>query len=317
MFFFIIGVILLLIGGAVAIVANVSNEITDEGKRLGTFTGLGVVLFSLLLLFLSMFRVVPANSIGIPVTFGSAGKPIRSGLHFTGPFTNVKTFSTRVQTSARLSENDKDCVQAAADDGAVLCVDTTVRYKVNINKVNDLYSRYGNFDRVREVLVRRETEEALQTVYGLFTPEEAVSGETASEISNLAKAALSKRFDSYGITVDSITIGRVHVDAKVQERIDAKIQARQDGERALIEQAKAVTEAQTKQKQAKIAADEAVARANGEADAARIKAQGEADANRLITQSLTPELLQRLYYAALSNAKTLVVTGDAQTILTP
>lgn len=268
--------------------------------------GLG---FGLVMLAFSVLRVVSANTVAIPTNFGAIGKPVNPGIHLTAPWTEYHSFSTRIQESQRLSATDEgdkasaDCVTVAASDGADACVDATIRFTIDKGRADELYRRYGSFDAITSKLVRREVESGLKVVYGQYTPEDAKSGAKLATIERDSNEVLKKRLDRYGVTVDRVVLGRVQfTDPAVQQRIDDKIKARQEAEKAVIEQKTALTRAETKRKEAEV-----------NAKAKLINAQAEADANAKLAASLTPELLQKLYYEALAKGGKVIVTNGAQT----
>ena len=73
----------------------------------------------------------------------------------------------------------------------------------------------------------------------------------------------------------------VQLDSALQEKVQAKEQAKQDAEIAELEKQTAQAQAETNQ-----------VIAESEANIKRIEAQAEADANAIISQSITPELIQ-------------------------
>lgn len=307
---FVLGIIVLLIATAVFLATRGSGS--RAAKALGRLVAATLGLVSLLLLAFSMLKIVPANTVGIPVTFGKPGEPTGSGLHFFAPWTSIEKFSTRVQASQRLNssaEGDilaRDCVEVKAFDGSQECVEVTVRYTLDPSQAKDLYRRYGDFDRVNEVLIRRVTNDTMSVVFGRYTPEQAVSGSTLEEVRSDAREAMSKALDPFGITLDSISIGSVTFEnPNVQARIDEKIAARQQAETAKIDQERRLIEAETAKKVAEEAAAQLL-----------IAARAEAEANEIRSEALTPQVLQSQYYDALANADTLIVTGtDTPVIL--
>lgn len=320
MLWFIPALILIICGIAAAGKGKISTKYEDFNLRAGGFVA---IIIGCILLFMSVFTVVPANTVGIPVTFGKPGSPLNSGMHFLAPWTNVEEFSTRVQSSDRTASEDEgdkkrvDCVGVKANDGSAECVDITVRYTIDPDEAGTLYRRYGDFDRVNEVLIRRITSDTAATTFNLFTPEQTIAG----GITEANKSADQKLLDlrstfrdnlndaliPFGIKLDSVSIGEVtFTNPQVQERIDNKIKARQEAETALIAQTKAVTEAETSKKVAEQKAEES-----------RIAAQGEADANNIRSAALTPEILQQQYYEALGKAGTIITDGSTPIIVSP
>lgn len=288
---------------------KVFTEVPGEFERYAPAALFAGVALGALLIIFSVVRIVSANTVAIPTNFGAIGKPVNPGIHLTAPWTEYHSFSTRIQESQRLSaidEGDKassDCVTVAASDGADACVDATIRFTIDRGRADELYRRYGSFDAITSKLVRREVESGLKVVYGQYTPEEAKSGAKLAVIERDSNEVLKQRLNRYGVTVDRVVLGRVQfTDKAVQQRIDDKIKARQESEKAVIEQKTALTRAETKRKEAVL-----------NADTARETAKGQADANVTLSQSLTPELLQKLYYEALAKGGKVIVTNGAQT----
>jgi regulator of protease activity HflC (stomatin/prohibitin superfamily) len=84
----------------------------------------------------------------------------------------------------------------------------------------------------------------------------------------------------YGINVASALIIDVQLDEALQEKVRAKEQAKQDAEKAELDKATALAQAETDKVRAEAAA------------VAIEKARGQAESNRLVSQSITPELIQ-------------------------
>lgn len=281
----------------------------DQAHMVGTIAKVSGLGLGSLMLFFSLLRIVSANTVAIPTNFGAIGKPVNPGIHLTAPWTEYHSFSTRIQESQRLSTTDEgdkassDCVTVAASDGADACVDATIRFTIDRGRADELYRRYGSFDAITSKLVRREVESGLKVVYGQYKPEDAKSGAKLGIIERDSNKVLKQRLNRYGVTVDRVVLGRIQfTDPAVQQRIDDKIKARQESEKAVIEQKTALTRAETKRKEAEV-----------NAKAKLINAQAEADANAKLAASLTPELLQKLYYEALGQGGKVIVTNGAQT----
>ncbi len=140
--------VLLFLGAIVAFlvgtVRNPSNKAqTINVRRYGPFGVIG----GLLLLALACIRIVPANTVGIPTTFGSIGSPMSPGLKVVSPFTEVNTFSTRLQESTMLADVDEgdrkrdDSIEVRGSDGYAMKVDLTIRFAVRPDAASTLYRR--------------------------------------------------------------------------------------------------------------------------------------------------------------------------------
>lgn len=73
----------------------------------------------------------------------------------------------------------------------------------------------------------------------------------------------------------------VQLDDALKEKVQAKEQAKQDAEKAELDKQTAIAQAETDKVKAESAAAVAIE-----------KAKGQAESNRLVSESLTPELIQ-------------------------
>ena len=328
MFFFIVGIIFGIPGLIALLVRRVKWN--ERDRYLGTSTeqsfatwpiGLGVLIFSAALMLLGCLKIVPANSVAIPSTFGKVGAPLEQGPHFALPWTKLNKFTTRVQTSQRLAvegEGDdrrRDCVEVAAVDGSSMCQDVTTRFTIDKAKAGELFKRWGSFDTVRETLIRRQVDETAKDVLGGYKPEEVVAGENTEKIRNEYTANLRKSLANFGIRLDSVSLGRTHLDPAIQARIDEKIKARQEADRVLIEQKTSLTKAETARKTAEIHAQEVIAKAEGDAKAKVLAAEAEATSNSKVAASLTQELVNYIKALNIGKANQVYVVPEGSTPL--
>lgn len=296
-----------------------SVESGPQYARVAGFVALGL---GLLFGFWSTVRIVPANTVGIPTTFGSIGSPMQSGFHITAPWTEVNTFSTRVQELSMLKaidEGDKakdDSIEIIADGGGSMSVDLTVRYSIVGDQAAVLFKQAGSMELIKDRFVRPDAREVTRNVFALYSAEEGYSTKRA-EIALKITDELMKRLEARGIVIDSVNVRDVQPEAQVLSAINAILQTRNEATKALEDQKKQVTEAETRKQVAERDKDAAITKAEAEAEAIRISAEAQANANALIAASLTPELvdLEKAKACADAIAKTgatvVNVCGDA------
>ncbi|MEU9139262.1 prohibitin family protein [Streptomyces sp. NPDC048404] len=210
-------------------------------------------------------HVVSASEVGVPVTFGKTGTPLVSGVHFTSPFTDITSFSTR---PVDLDLNGKDVVEVRSSQGGVLYADVTIKWAVVPTKAVELYRLAGSEDAVEERLVLPDSREIIRNVFAKHTSEEGYASgreQISSEIAGVVKERLAPR----GIDVTSVNLRNVRPSEKLQDQIDKKIQQEQATERAT----------------------ESARTAKAEAERKRIEAEGIARANKIIDQSLSDKVL--------------------------
>jgi len=277
-------------------------------ESVGVKTGIGVAGgLTVLFLLLSMFRVVPANHVGVPVSMGHIGPALGSGIHLELPWTKIETLKTTVEELSMLKAKDEgdaakdDSISIIAKGGGSMSVDETVRYVVDEKQARELYKTAGSMAAIKDRFIRPDARSVTRDVFALYTAEQGY-GDKRGEISLEIEKRLRPRLAARGILLDSVTIRDVNPEARVLTDINAILSARNQAVQATEVQKKSVTEAETKRQVAEKTAAEAVVRAQGEADALAIASQAQADSNKRVAQSLTPELLSYKIAQACSDA---------------
>jgi regulator of protease activity HflC (stomatin/prohibitin superfamily) len=215
--------IVALVFGAVGL-AGVATAITkrsDREIRLGA-TAIAVIALVLagIVGFASSFTTIPANTVSIITAFGQPVGTADPGAHFLAPWDSVDQFSTRVQVTDRKAgpEGDTptaDCVQVNLKGGAQACADMTLRYVINPGDAVDLWRRYGDFDTVRDKLLRSATDNAAKIVYGQYAPQDALPA-----ITKAMTGELTKQLNDSGLTLVAVAPGQLHLQQDVQNRIN-------------------------------------------------------------------------------------------------
>ena len=177
------------------------------------------------------------------------------------------------------------------------------------DRVVDLYSRFNGMD--GETLVESRIQNSIIAYVKEVTPQFSVMdiySEKKTEVNNAITNYLNEKLTSeYGINVSSALVIDVELDDTLTEKIRAKEQAKQDAEIAELNKQTALAQAETDK-----------VKAQAEADVKVIEAQAEADSNRIVSESITPELIQmkeaeaRLKHGwvTVQGADTVVTTGN-------
>lgn len=245
----------------------------------------------------SFFAVVPANTVAVPVAFGSAGTPLRSGIHVVTPWTETTEFSTRVQELSMLRATDEgdlskdDSVDVIAKGGGAMKVDLTIRFTIDQSAVDLVFRKAGSLEVVKDRFVRPIARDIARNVFGQFTAEEGYSTARA-EIGAEITAGLQKSLAVHGILVEQVNVRDVLPEQQVLDSINKILQTRNDALQAQEDQRKQVTEAETRRQVAEKDAEAKQISAQADADAQLIAAEAEAESNRKVAESLTPELIE-------------------------
>lgn len=169
MFLLILAIILALVATAAILTRRrVRND--DEIRAVALVVAVIAIIGAVVAGFFSSFTTVDANTVGIVTAYGQPVGTVDSGPHMLAPWDSVDPFTTRVQVTDRKAgpEGDTptaDCVQVNLKSGAQACADMTIRYVINSSDAVDLWKRYGDFDTVRDKLLRSATDNAAKIVY--------------------------------------------------------------------------------------------------------------------------------------------------------
>lgn len=208
------------------------------------------------------------------------------GMHFVHPLAKVKDYPV-AQQQLVLSNNPEDYndrghadwhVDAPANGGMVK-MNLTVNYNFMPDKVVDLYTKFNGMDgdTIVENMVQNSIIAYIKEVTPQFTVMDIYSAKRAEVSKAVTEYLNAKLVDEYGINISSALIIDVQLDDALQQKIQAKEQAKQDAEKAELDKATAIAQAETAKVKAQADADVMVIRAKAEADAYRIKSDAITD----------------------------------------
>ncbi len=308
---FVFGLVLLVVGAILAVIGKLK---VDGGPgRNGIITpprvvrfrtaGVALAAIGVVVAIGSSARLVGATDVGVPVTLGKIGQPLGPGIHLVAPWTQVNSFSTRLQQSdmsQTIGEGDRtttDGIEVLSSEGGRMVLDVTVRYAVNKESAGDLFRRVGSMTGIRENVVRPDVRSGMRDVYSRHTAEDGYATKREA-IALEAETLIKERLAPFGLTIDAVKVRNITLETNLQTQITAKLEAKQAAERALIEQQQAQTVAETRRKVAET-----------DAQATVIAAKGQAEANLVLASSLTDALLKSKEIDA--------ITKNTNTVLYP
>ena len=235
---------------------------------------------------------IEAGEVGVVYSMkdGVQDELLQQGVHFINPFYKVNEFPVSQQQLV-LSNNPADYnsnshadwhVDAPADGGMVK-LNLTVNYNFIPERVTGLYERFRGMD--GDTLVENMVQNSIIAYIKEVTPQFSVMDIYSTKRAEVGQAITDylneKLNDEYGINIASALIIDVQLDETLMQKIQAKEQAKQDAEKAELDKQTAIAQAETDK-----------VKAQSKADVAIIEAEAEAEANRLISESITPELIQ-------------------------
>lgn len=239
----------------------------------------------------SMERI-GAGEVGVVYSMkdGVQDELLQQGVHFINPFYKVNEFPISQQQLV-LSNNPADYNQDSHADwhvdapanGGMVKLNLTINYNFIPERVTGLYERFRGMD--GDTLVENMVQNSIIAYIKEVTPQFTVMDIYSTKRAEVGQAITdylnSKLNDEYGINIASALIIDVQLDETLMQKIQAKEQAKQDAEKAELDKSTAMAQAETDR-----------VKAQAKADVAIIEAKAEAEANSLISESITPELIQ-------------------------
>lgn len=208
MFWFIAGIILVLIGALwlwfFPKTVTIEKEVR-EGMRIvkvptevsgGKTAGFVPLFIGLLFIALMSFTIVETRTVAVATQFNKpTGTIYSAGLHFKAPW--IKT--TEIDASIQPEEyKGKDCISVKISDGGEACVWLAYRWRIKASGADQLFQDYRKSDddiqqTVRSALVSTNVKASINEIFGTWDPLENIkvsSGMSPEELANIKVSAV-------------------------------------------------------------------------------------------------------------------------------
>ena len=221
---------------------------------------------------------------------GVEQQTISQGWHFMSPLKHVSEFpitQQRVVFSNAPSDygakEHADWHIDAPANGGTIAINLTVNYNFLPEHVVELYTKFGGMDgeSLMESKIQNDIIAYVKEVTPQFSVMQIYSDDRAGVNTAITDYLNEKLTAEYGINVSSALIVDAQPDDTLMQKIRAKEQAKQNAEIAELNKQTALAQAETDK-----------VKAQTDADVKMIEAQAEADANKVLSESITPELIQ-------------------------
>jgi regulator of protease activity HflC (stomatin/prohibitin superfamily) len=224
------------------------------------------------------------------------GEPVATpGLHWKEPWVDAVDFDIRNQLAVFLGDGKQSYngsptngpqITFADKDGVSGNMDLVVLYSIKADSVKELVAQYANQDDFRTKVIEQDIRSVPRDIPGKYSTIDMLTDRAA--VAKDIRDALDAEWKDKGITIEDVSIQEIRYSDAVKQRFE-------DAQNAQTE----VVKAQAELDKAKIDAQQQV-----------VQAQAQADANNLLSQSLTPQIIQQRYIDMLSKANTIVVPQD-------
>jgi regulator of protease activity HflC (stomatin/prohibitin superfamily) len=258
--------------------------------RLLRLTGLALGLLTLLVLLPTAMTYINPGHVGIVIHRVGGGvdaTPLSPGLHARNPLTTgIEEYPTFMQTlvltrGASEGSQGNDEINVNSVEGQPLSLDVSMSFELDPRKVPALYSTFRtDVATIQHTYVKQAIRQSLQEVVGNEEIAAIIGPKKAETVGRVTKL-LEQRLSGYGIIVKQFTINELRAPQSVMEAINQKN----------VMQQQALTAQNELQKNQFQAQGDSI-KAAGRAKAILAEAEAQAKANRLLSESITPTLVQ-------------------------
>jgi regulator of protease activity HflC (stomatin/prohibitin superfamily) len=248
---------------------------------------LGGLIVLLVLLPTTMTYINPGH-VGIVIHRVGGGvdpRPLSPGIHARNPLTTgIEEYPTFMQTlvlNRNSNDGANDEINVNSVEGQPLSLDVSMSFELDPGKVPALYSTFRtDIGTIQHTYVKQAIRQSLQEVVGNEEIAAIIGPKKAETVSRVTKL-LEQRLSGYGIMAKQFTINELRAPSSVMEAINQKN----------VMQQQALTAQNELQKNQFQAQGDSI-KAAGRAKAILAEAEAQAKANRLLSESITPTLVQ-------------------------
>lgn len=296
--------ILFLIGIAAAFFGAYWCYENDKNVASGILGAIGAILIIAFIIVPFSFHTVETGELAVVKNMGRITHVRDAGTNWDLWFINsYHKYDTKVQ--------NVDIITAAySSDAQPMDVAMTLQYQIMPDKVIDIATQYGSLEVLQSRIqsIATEKEKAVLSSYKAMDII-AQRAQISPAVENAIKDAIG---DEYFVKVNTVVLSNIDFsdafEAAVEDKMiaeQAKLKADYENEKK-IAAAQADADAKLKEAQAQIEIAQAQADAKlkeaqaqkaiaeAEAEAIKVKAEAEAAANKILSESITPELLDKI-----------------------
>jgi regulator of protease activity HflC (stomatin/prohibitin superfamily) len=295
------GIVLLIFLGISVIITIigiiVKDKFSDYTNVMWIIGACCTVIFIFFVWMLSV-SIIDAGDIGVQVEFGRVKEKLLSqGWNTKSIFTNVVVYSIRLQEytmSATSGEGDKtgnDTVMARTLDNSNVMIDSSMWYNVDPERAQDLYKKVAKSEtEIKTKFIRPAIRTAMRDVAATFTLENLIK--ERDKYGQFVLDKVRETMAGKGVLIDRVLIRSIDPPKRIDDAIEAKLQAEQELQQKEFELEKTKKDAEIRREEAK----------------------GIADAQKIIQKELTPIYVQ---FEAIQAYRTLASSPNTTFVILP
>eukprot|EP00243_Klebsormidium_subtile_P001901 TRINITY_DN135_c0_g1_i1.p1 TRINITY_DN135_c0_g1~~TRINITY_DN135_c0_g1_i1.p1 ORF type:complete len:466 (+),score=73.83 TRINITY_DN135_c0_g1_i1:71-1399(+) len=218
---------------------------------------------AILVLALGSFSFVPSGSVGIRTTFGQVEQQVLlRGLHFNYPLvSDIQTLTTKTQLIVA-DESD-----VPTKEGLVVELDVSILHSLQPSSAADLYITVGP-DYVRKIILP-ELHSAVANITSEYSAR-ALYTDARAQLTRELTSYLQQKLTHKGIVIEDVLLRAIKLPEQLTNAIQDKLRTEQEAQRMEFVLLKEQQEAERK----------------------RIEAEGIATFQKIVSEGISPQLLQ-------------------------
>lgn len=297
----ILGIILAVLAIAAFVICGVCS-MNDHPAGAGVCGVIGVILVIAFIIVPFSFHTINTGEVAVVRHLGAITHTRGAGTNFDLWFLNkYEKYDTKVQNVDILTV-------AYSSDAQTMDISMTLQYQIMPDKVIDIATQYGSL----EVLQNRIQSIAIEKTKAVLSSYKAMDIiAQRAQISPAVEQAIKEAIgNEYFVKVNTVVLTNIDFSDAFEAAVEDKMIAEQAKLKADYENEKKVALAEA-EAQAKLKEAEAeIEIAKAKAEALKIEAEAEAEANRIISESITPELLDKIIAEKWNGELPDTVVGD-------
>lgn len=301
----IVGIILAVVAVVCVVGAFVSYD-NDSGVGTGICSVVAVIAIIAFFIVPFSFHTVDTGEVAVVKHLGEAREVKEAGTHYNLWITDkyIK-YDTKVRTLDLT-------LMAYSSDAQTMDITMSVQYQIMKDKALDISKQYGTIEALENRITAISMEKTKSAMSGYKAMDIiAQRAEMSPMVEDIIQNAIG---EEYFVNVIAVALTNIDFSDAFEKAVEDKMIAEQAKLKADYENetkiAKAEAEAAAKQK----TAEANIKIAEAEAQAQLIRAEAEAEANRIIAESITQEILDKIYAEAW-NGELPKVVGSGEIIL--
>jgi prohibitin 1 len=223
-------------------------------------------------------------------SLGQVGqKTLSPGIYFINPFTDIITYSTRLQ-------DIKETVDTTSKEGLGFKMDVSLQYRLDPTKAGEVFQKIGSPEQQKEIITSRFRSLIRQITANY--PLTDIYGEKRAIIAQNLGESMATQLQPLGFIVEEALLRNIILPDNIQAAIQAKVATEQESQTIDLEIQKAKKEAERK----------------------IIEARGTANAQKILSEGLTDKIIQLKTIEATEklgqspNSKIIILGGGQKTL---